>query len=522
MTLALTSYDQLNIKINLWQSGNFDYFLPRDDFGNTLDFPKQRLAWETMRNRKIKEFAYGGAAGGAKSFTFATGFIFEHLLIAGLRSAVCRKNLNDLADATLITFLEVKNQYKLPEDSFTYHPKEHKITFGNGSCIDFLAVKFEPSDPKYNWLGSRMYSYIWLEEAQEIPFAAYTVLKTRCGRQFSLYKKLGYVINQMFITMNPYKNWVYDYFYIPFTENTLSANKMFLRALANENPTTPQEYLTTLNEIPDPIERARLRDGIWEYDDTKNSLFKYNDITRMFDDQPEQESFGMFITCDPARKGKDNAVIMVWDGYRVIEIHIAKKCFTTDIENRIMQIQEEFNIPNENVIIDSNAVGGGVNDHIENSFEYIGHSLPIVDFETNERASKDNPSPFNSLRDQVFWTASDLVNKNIPTFSKALKIEKFGSYTEHYTREIIKKEIRRELEHICKNTKDSDKKIKLTKKHEIAHIIGRSTDFSDCWSMRFIKDCTDLRNSEKHFTIGIVPESETEENLLYRKLQEAV
>lgn len=525
MSIEITKYDQLNIKINLWKNSKFDYFLPKDKQGNIIPFPKQLEAWNIIKSRKIKAFAYGGASGGAKTHTDATAMIMEHLSIPGLHSAVCRKELKDLMNTTYVSFLDAFKMYGIPVGKehgiVHYNEKKNYWKFNNGSIIYFLAVAHQPSDPTYEWLGSYMLSYAWLEEAQQIDFQAYVKLSQRVGRQIELYKKIGYVINQILITMNPAKKWVYNLFYLPSMDGTLAEDKLFMRALARDNPTLPPEYHKQLDEIPDPIERAKQRDGVWEYDDSRTAIFKYNNITRMFDDEPF-ETFGeYFITCDPARKGKDEAVIMVWDGYRVFEIHIAKKCKTTDIEDRIMQIQAEHRIPNENVIIDSNGVGGGVNDHIDGSFEFISHSKPIIDFAMAERASAENPSPFASLRDQVFWIASDLVNKNIPVFSSAVKIERFGEYTDLYTREDIKKEFRKEIEQICKETEDSDKKIKLTKKHEIANIIGRSTNFSDCWSMRFVLDCGNESQSQQ-FCIGVVPESQSDENYYYRKLQEAV
>ncbi|MCG2761418.1 MAG: hypothetical protein L6407_09425, partial [Candidatus Delongbacteria bacterium] len=152
------------------------------------------------------------------------------------------------------------------------------------------------------------------------------------------------------------------------------------------------------------------------------------------------------------------------------------------------------------------------------SFEYISHSKPIVDYLNNERASSDNPSGFDQLRDQVFWVASDMVLKNIPVFAENLNIFRFGEYTEHYTRQKFRDEFRKELEKIYRESEESDKKIKLTKKHEIANLIGRSTNFTDCWSMRFITDSDVNTRSDKQFGIGIVPEADTEENRLYRKL----
>lgn len=520
--IELTKYVELNIKINLWKNNKFDYFLPKDENGNVKHFPKQELVWKTGKDSNITRMLVGGAALGAKTFTMSAFFVMEHLSVKNLRSFIGRNSISDITESVLETIWEVCRVYGIPESEIKYNPIKHFLYFpSTKSRIDFVELKYYPSDPDYSQSGSKNYSYGWIEEAQDVHFKAYDSYCVRLGRQGNVYEKIGKVINKMFVTMNPMKNWAYHTFYNPSKEGLLPENHAFIQMLAKDNPTILPHQLRTLDEISDPIKRARLRDGIWEYDDLDNAIFKYASITRMFDDDPAELFEDLYITCDPARKGKDEAIIMTWHGYRVIEIHIAKKCKTTDIEDRIMQIQAEHKIPNENVAIDSNGVGGGVNDHIDGSFEFIGNSKPIIDFIMGERASSENPSPFDSLRDQVFWIASDLVNKNIPVFSSSLKIERFGEYTDFYTREDIKKEFRKEIEQICKESNDSDKKIKLTRKHEIAKIITRSTNFSDCWSMRFVFDCGNA-SKQQEFCIGVVPEAESDENYYYRKLQEAV
>jgi len=517
--IEITEQDELNIKINLWKNNKFDYFLPKNNDGYAMQFPKQIEVWNAGKDERITRMLVGGAALGAKTFTMSTFFVMECLSVKNLRCFIGRNSISDIVDSVLETIREVCRVYGISESEIKFNPIKHFLFFpSTGARIDFVELKYYPSDPEYSQSGSKNYSYGWIEEAQDVHFKAYDSWCVRLGRQGKVYEKIGRIINKMFVTMNPMKNWAYHAFYNPSKAGTLPIDHAFIQMLAKDNPTIMPHQLETLDNISDPIKRARLRDGIWEYDDLNNAIFKYNDISRMFNDEPAESFNENFITCDPARKGKDEAIIMVWEGFRVIEIHIAKKCKTTDIEDRIKELQTKYSVLGRNVVIDSNGVGGGVNDHIEDSFEFISHSKPIVDFRIMERASTENPSPFDSLRDQVFWVASDLVNKNIPVFSRGLRIEKFGEFTDYYSREDIKKEFRKEIEQICKETNDSDKKIKLTTKHEISKIIGRSTNFTDCWSMRFITDSDTYTRKNRFYAVGIVPEDDNEENRLFKKL----
>lgn len=520
MQFGFTPYDSLNLQIMLWNANKYDSFFLKD--GEPVEFPKARLAFEKGKDNKIKTLVYGGAAGGGKSHTIATFLLFQSCAIPGLRSFITRKELKQLRNSTVVTFNNLKSIYNLPDDIFNFNATEGIIKFYNGSEILLLATAYEPTDPLYDRFGSMEFSYGWHEEAQETPHKAYSVLKIRIGRQFHLYSQIGYSINKQFITLNPKKNWVYNLFYVPWKDGNLKSDRMFIRALAHENPFSTPEYLQELDELEDPILKARLRDGEWEYEERIDALFLHDNIMRMFDGNSTRDSNSYYITCDPARKGKDEAIIYVWRGYTIIEVHIAAKCKTTEIEDRIGQIQKKYKIPNQNVIIDSNGLGGGVNDHIEDSFEYVGSTLPIVTFRGNksERSNKDNESMFKSLRDQCYWTASDKCNAGIPIFATNLIIEKFGDYTKSYTRTMIRDEIKAELEVVAKINKEEDKKIRVTPKYVIQDTIGKSPNFSDCFIMRFVTDADSFTKRERYFAVGIVPQDENEENSLYRTLQE--
>ena len=510
---GLTKYDRVNLLIKLWKNNEFDYFLPKDDDGNIIPFPKQKAAWKIIKGRKIKTFAYGGASGGAKTHTDATAMIMEHLSISGLHSAVCRNELKDLTNTTFVSFMDTLALYKIPYGKehglLHYNEKKNCWIFNNGSRIFFLSVEFKPSDPTYEWLGSYMLSYVWFEEAQQIHFQAYVKMGQRVGRQVALYKKIGYVINQILITMNPSKNWVYNLLYLPQKNGTLEKKKLFMKALAKDNPTLSKEYMTALDEIPDPIERAKQRDGEWEYDDSEKALFTHMSITKMFDYEDLKDSGTMYITCDPAGRGQDEAVLMLWKGYCVIGVAIAKKSTRQDIEAVIDNWKDKHVIPNEHIFIDAIGLGEYLVDSYEECFIFKANSLPIIEFMGNnsERSNKTKSSPYYRLRDQVFNVAAELTEKEIPQFSTNLEIIKFGKYPESfsYNRNTIMAEFRKELEPICETTKIDAPKKKITTKEDIKNIIQRSPNYSDCWSMRFITDTDSHLNVVRQFTATAVP-----------------
>jgi phage terminase large subunit len=88
----------------------------RRDFSFIVDTEKgenkkQCLALELLTSGQISELLYGGAAGGAKSWTGATWLTFMCECYAGTRWFVGRDSLTDLRNSTYLTFQKVSKAY---------------------------------------------------------------------------------------------------------------------------------------------------------------------------------------------------------------------------------------------------------------------------------------------------------------------------------------------------------------------------------------------------------------------------
>jgi len=59
-----------------------------------------------------------------------------------------------------------------------------------------------------------------------------------------------------------------------------------------------------------------------------------------------------YISCDAARKGKDKAVIFVWEGFNIIDYTIFDTCKTTEITQEIRYYQNKYKIDNQRTIVD--------------------------------------------------------------------------------------------------------------------------------------------------------------------------
>ena len=245
---------------------------------------KQEEALKILNDSIHVEFLYGGAAGGAKSWTGCSDLAFKCLAYPGTKWFIGRESLKRLRESTLITFYKVCKAYGIKTGrDFNYNGQDHFVEFKNGSRIDLLDLRYLPSDPLYERYGSTEYTGGWIEEGGEVNFGAYDTLKTRIGRQYN--DKYG-LLRKLFITCNPKKNWMYNTFYKPSQNNALPDNRIYLPCLVQENPFIESGYIEALLSTTDKVKKERLLKGNWDYDDNPNSLCSYDSIAAIFKKRP--------------------------------------------------------------------------------------------------------------------------------------------------------------------------------------------------------------------------------------------
>lgn len=445
---------QLAVKIELWKRGCFDFI-------TTLDgkkHEKQEQALKILTDNEHTELLYGGAAGGAKSWTGAAWLLFMCLAYPGTKWFIGRSELKRITQSTLITFYKVCAAYGVEKDViYKYNGQLNYIEFFNGSRIDMLDLRYKPSDPLYESYGSTEFTGGWIEEGGEVNFGAYDTLKTRVGRQLN--RELG-LKRKLFITCNPKKNWMYETFYKPAKTGKLESYMAYLACLVQENPFIDPDYIEGLKTTKDKVKFERLFKGNWEYDDNPNALCSYDDIMEIFGNKLALTTGKCYLTADIARFGSDKARIAVWDGYKIID----KKCFaissTVEIQNYIVRCQKKYRIPNYRCIADEDGVGGGVVDNCE-----------IQGFVNNSVAF--NGENYRNLQVQCGYKLAEHINAH-----------EVGIDEELVSTEEIE-QIAIELEQLQTWDVDADgAKLRLKPKEEIKQDIGCSPDWRDMMLMR--------------------------------------
>lgn len=451
----------LQVKMEMFRRGLFDFVTVRDGKKHV----KQDMALRVLVDDDTSEFLYGGAAGGAKSWTGAVWLTFMCLLYPGTKYFVGRNVLARLLDSTVPTFHKVFAAYKIPRELWKFNGSRNYFEFYNGSRVNLIELKRQPSDPYFEDLGSIEYTSGWIEEAGEVCFDAYDTLKSRINRQ---YNDKYHILGKLFITCNPKKNWMFNEFYEPWKKNMLSKGKVYMPCLVQENPFIEKVYIEKLMSLSDKVKKERLLKGNWEYEDNPNMLCSYDNILGMFDNQISRydgEDQPKFITCDVARYGSDRARIIVWQGWKWIEVHSFDVSATTEIEKCIRTMMKKYHIPPKQVMVDEDGVGGGVVDHVGcNGF--VNNASPYIDTSTNE---KEN---YKNAQTQCIYKLADHIN----------------NYDVVIPRDIISREeeeqITRECEQLQSWNVDSDGRLEAKPKPKIKEDIGRSPDWRDAMLMR--------------------------------------
>ena len=442
----------LAVKMELFKRGCFDFITCMDG----KKHEKQGEALNLLTDDEHVEVLYGGAAGGAKSWTGAAWLLFMSLCFPGTKWFIGRAELKRITQSTYITFKKVCSQYHVPDGLWNYNGQLNYIEFWNGSRIDFLDLQYKPGDPLYERFGSLEFTGGWIEEGGEVNFGAYDTLKTRVGRclnqEYGLKRKL-------FITCNPKKNWMYDLFYRKWKAGTLPEYQAYLSCLVQENPFIDPDYIEGLKTTADKVKFERLFKGNWEYDDNPNALCSHDAICAIFGNILGKRTGIHYLTADIARFGADYARIGVWDGWVLIDC----KCFptskTTDIQQYITRCQKKYRIPKFKCIADEDGVGGGVVDNCDIE-GFVNNSVPFAG------------ENYQNLQAQCGYKLAEHINA-----SEVGVVD--GLISQEEMEEIVN-----ELEQLQTWKADNDGRLMLKPKAEIKLDLGRSPDWRDMFLMR--------------------------------------
>ena len=413
--------------------------------------PKQEHAVYYLKDSETKEILYGGAAGGGKTALGCLWLIENCQKYEGSRWLMGRSKLKSLKETTLNTFMELSSKLGVT-GQFVLNSQTNTIKWNNGSEILLKDLFLYPSDPEFDSLGSLEICGAFIDECSQVVYKAWQIVMSRCRYKL---KEFG-LIPKVLGTCNPSKNWTYREFYDPNKSGTILKTRKFIQALPTDNPHLPKSYLESLLGL-DKNSKERLYYGNWEYDDDPNSLCDYDNILAIFENDHVQGG-QRYLTADIARLGSDKAIVGVWHGWKLVEVHVFEVSRTTEIQQCINAMRVKHQIARKNCIADEDGVGGGVVDNCK-----------ISGFVNGARALNDE-NYFN-LQAQCCYKLAKKIQANEIHISCELSGKQ-------------KDDIVEEMEQLKSYQTDKDGKLRVLPKAQIKDNIGRSPDWRDMLMMR--------------------------------------
>lgn len=426
---------------------------------------KQTECCRAWLDPNATDIVYGGAKGGAKSFTGCKLIFGDAMMYPETHYFIARNELSALRKFTIPSIHECFDDWGLNISQYAkFNGQDNYYSLYNKSRVYLLDAAWMPSDPLYMRFGSMQFTRGWGEETGEWHEAAKNNLMASVGR----WKNDTYGLAPKFLqTCNPSKNYLYRDYYKPWKDGTLPKWKRFIQALPTDNKMLSPEYILNLERTLNNNERQRLLYGNWEYDNNPAALIDYEKACDVFTNTHVPEG-RKCITADIARLGGDRVVIIEWNGMRGKVTAYKREKLTVTTTN-IEAARSRNAVGKSDVLVDSDGMGSGVED-------FGG----FKGFVNNARALPDPKKPvgadgkpvvenFDNLKSQCGFRMAEIINAN-------------GLYLE--CEDWMKPLIIEELEQVQQKALDSELKRGLLPKDKVKELIGRSPDFWDAILMR--------------------------------------
>lgn len=420
---------------------------------------KQHEAYEALKDDAVRCVFFGGSAGGGKSWLLAEWQMLQRIRYPKTKGFIGRNELKRLMQTSYLTLLKVHAHHGITEDMWRLDGKYNFIEYYNGSRIDLLDLAYQPSDPMYERLGSLEYTDGAIDEAGEVEFMAFDILKSRLGRQMN--EEYG-IKPKILLTCNPNKRWIYQQAYKPWRAKMLQSDWRFISSTYNDNPYTAKIYAEQLSSIKDNAMRERLMHGNWEYEDDATQLMTSIAIGDLWTNTLKDDG-KRYITADVARYGSDLITICVWEGLQAVDVTWHAKKSTLETARLVRDKEIAYAVPRSQTLVDEDGVGGGVVDALPGCRGFMGGSSPLPD--------KDGVhANFMNLKAQCCYKLAELVQGH-----------KLAIRTDDV---FIRERLSEELQQIRRKNEDKDGKLSVVSKDEVKKALGRSPDFADAVMMR--------------------------------------
>ncbi len=349
--------------------------------------PKQQDFINAVARPDLTYIAYGGSAGGGKTFVSLAVLILLCKLYPGSRWAVIRKSLTEIKLNTLPSF------WKLAPKSFveTYNKSEFLVMFTNGSQIFFKGENIA-DDPELQWMDGLEVNGFLLEQVEELNYKTFDKCKLRAGR-WVMAENMPPI--KILMTLNPSQNWTKKIIYEPYVNGTLKPPYIYIPAKILDNPSLPKQYVEGLKNL-DTLTYRRFVEGDWDaFAVNKPYAYAFDEARHVspdgvyLEDDVLWQSFDFNIDPLTSLAGQHN------EAERIIDIHSEEKLTDGNTSDMCDLIISRYGPRNPIYMVTGDATGrnrNAISGNI-NHYHIIRHKLGCASGQM--KVKKRNASPKN-------------------------------------------------------------------------------------------------------------------------------
>lgn len=495
------------------------------DDTSTRVIKAQKGFQEKFISSNVDFLVAGSAMGCGKSYA-ALLMAGAHSDDPNFRMVYLRRNIGDLKAGGGGTDEAVKIYGEICQFKISDSPR---MTFPSGAFVDFTHMSDQTEDKVLERVKGWQYSCIYIDEATGFEWSTIRLLMSRNRSQAKWTGKMR-------LTCNPKRNhwlrkwvdWYLDergypipsrvgvvrYFFVngkniddvvfgstpeevyaqckheidevlknqgdEYTYLDLIKSTTFYTGKLSENKAliaNDSGYLGSLAAMGEKQRKANMQ-GCWnvDVDDDKDTPISPASARAVI--RNEAQTNGVkWITCDLADVGTDNTVILVWDGYHIIDRVILPKATTMMNVEWIKRTAHKYNIPDNHIIYDAHRA------------PYMHERMPeAMGYDSSWAPRGLYRREFMLLKDEVYMRLVNAVNSG--RLSIALEVAETIYQHQRLSTEItFLEEFTEECSVIQFKETASGKKRLFTKKEmnaELGH--SRSMDVADPCAMRFFPD----------------------------------
>jgi hypothetical protein len=314
------------------------------------------------------------------------------------------------------------------------------------TCPNGVHIHFKSADKPDNLFGEDVYSIVF-DEAPRAKRDSFYALRTTITATSGVMKLIG--------NFGGTSNWMHQLKAKALIDKQYAYFKVTAWDAVKEGILDEAEILQAQKDLPPKIFKQLY---LAEEQESTDQLISYDAINNMWTNTHVVRG-KRYITADIALHGSDKFVVIVWDGWDIIDFIVIDKCEAPEVEMLLKDTAEKYSVGRSNITYDADGLGSFLRG-------YLSGARPF----NNGGAVIGKNINYKNLKSQCGYEFAKRANNNEILISC----------------EVDKGELIKELECLQSYDLDKDGKIQLMPKTKIKEVIGHSPDKLDALIMRMI------------------------------------